>query len=235
MTPPTLIFAVPRGFEDVCALDIARCLRADIDKQPDIAHVIGTGFVKLRCPDADVARRCLARYDSGSLWSVTRCIVASTPSAAVVIPQDLLHDLVKERQALPSKRSRTREVADYNGPVRRSKIRRHVQPLSAEQRQTTIAEKAFLKLMTESLTTYEGVFNDALRLWHAHYYPDGQSTYRSFACHFERNDLLLPTLHNQDVSRVLGEAFGQLLARHRGSEDLSVDLVKPDLHVSQPL
>ena len=234
MNIPILALSVPRGFEDIASEDILRYLPIKRDSLA-ISCAADSGYVHVQAFVSADLRTCLEVYYRGLLWSVTRCILV-LGNALQSLPSGLHASLETERKALPSKRSRTKPPACAHGEARkRSKNRRKIAPLNMA---AVPSEVLLLECLTNAVQARQEALSVAFDVWKdvAHGAKESQAEARvqlplSYAVTFDRRELLLPTLKSQDISRILGDEFGNLLLAMTDRETIPVDLEKPDLEV----
>ena len=217
---PRLLFAVPRGFEDVAAQDILRFLPV----RPDhIEARNDTGLVALCFTSGEALQACLQSYDEGVCWAVHGASLEI--GEPLQLSAELCDRLTVERKALPSKRSRyIKEEA-----ASKKRLRARVEPLV--EKQTTASEETVLRLIKEMVEARHGEFEQALAIWTAFKGNDKDQYPASFALRFERRDFLFPTLTSKDLARQAGGDVYDLLCRLSGQPKQKVDLTSPDLEV----
>ena len=219
---PRLLFAVPRGFENVAAQDVLRFLPINTADATFEAR-LDTGIVGMKLQSRDDLQACLQAYDAGHLWAVQRCMLEV--GEPLQLSSELCDSLTAERKALPSKRSRY--IKDDAASKKR--LRARVEPLA--EKQTTPGEETFLELLKGMAEAREAEFKQALQIWASFKHSREDMFPESFALRFERRDFLFPTLTSKDLATQAGGDVYDLLCRLSGKEKQKVDLTSPELEV----
>ena len=246
--PPRLLFAVPRGFEDVAAQDILRFLpplhdahSKDLDAQAkpvDVRCAPDSGYVELQPPNDTILRSCIDAYNSGVLWAVTRCLIGIGPP--IPIHAELEEHLQADRLQLPSRQSAALPEATEDTRHRLSKRRKKRGP--RPERDTMPSETRLLEhLCAAGLreTQESGSLTESLDSWQWQRQqaptrarePDAEPAF-TFAVNFERRELHLPTLKSSDIASRIGGDLHTLLLQWTGRDEQQVNLGNPDLNVS---
>ena len=245
---PRLLFAVPRGFEDVAAQDILRFLPPLHDahsedlagraRTEDIRCSPDSGYVELQPSNDTILRLCIGAYNSGVFWAVTRCLIGI--GLPIPIPAELEEQLHADKLQLPSRQNAALPEATEDSRHRLSKRRKKRGP--RPEREAMPSETRLLEhLCAAGLrgTQESGDLTATLEAWE---WQREQDTERAtepdpkpaftFAVNFERRELHLPTLKSSDIASRIGGDLHTLLLQWTGREEQKVNLSNPDLNVS---
>lgn len=248
--PPRLLFAVPRGFEDVAAQDILRFLPPLVDahsedlagrtRPEDVRYSPDSGYVELQPPHDAIFRSCIDAYNSGVLWAVTRCLIGIGPP--IQISAELEQQLHADKLLQPSRQNATpvEAVEDTRHRLSKRRAKRGPRP----ERDIMPSETKLLEhLCAAGLreTQASGSLNASLEAWQRQREHDptgatvpdaGAELAFTFAVNFERRELHLPTLKSSDIASRIGGDLHTLLLQWTGKDEQKVNLSNPDLNVS---